>query len=176
MSDIIAAVAVPFQGGTTLQHQNTGGLEIFGQELESRYYIDTKNSFYGNVTFSSTESDSGDDRQGDLAPFKANLGADLLFRDTWGVNVRTHFVDARETINLNSPNIYAAKEVDSYFTADATLTWLEVYPGLDLRASIYNVFDEQYYDPGVRSGDGRTYNSVIVQEGRRGYVGVGYRF
>jgi len=179
VSDKIDLVeGLPNPGGTTAttsQHQNTGGLKIFGQELESRYYFDAKNSIYANATVSRTERDNGD-RQGDLAPFKANLGADLLFKNKYGFNIRGHYMAARDTINKNSPNIFVARRVDAYFTADAAFTWKGLAKGLELTAAVNNLFDEQYYDPGVRTADGRGFNGMIIQEGRRGYLGANYRF
>lgn len=175
ISDLIAGVNVPFGSTTTQQHQNSGGLKIFGQEFESRYYFDARNSIYANATFSRTEKDNGD-RQGDLAPFKANLGADLVLRGRYGLNLRGHYVSGRDTITKVDPKTHGASRVDGYFAADAAFTWMEVAKNLDFRAVVNNLFDTQYYDPGVRTADGRGFNGMIIQEGRRGYLGVSYRF
>ncbi len=175
VSDLIVGTAVPFGNGTTLQNNNSGGLKIFGQEVESRYYFNAKNSIYANATFSKTELDNGS-RQGDLAPFKFNAGADWMLHDRYAINVRGHYVSARDTINKNSPNIYTAKRVGAYETLDGSFTWMNIAKNLDLNATVNNLFDKQYYDPGVRSGDGRTYNAMIIQEGRRGFIGLNYKF
>lgn len=176
VTDIIATKAVPFGSGTTLQNNNVGSLEIRGEELETRYFLDARRSIFANATWSKTEFADTGARQGDLAPFKANAGAEFLLKNRFGVDLRTHFVSARDTINKNSPNIYTAKHVDAAFTADAAFTWLNLVNRLDVKAQLYNIFNEKYYIPGLRSGDGRTYNAMIQQEGFRGYVGVTYRF
>jgi iron complex outermembrane receptor protein len=175
LSDLIALVAVPFGNGTTLQNQNRGGLEIFGQEIESRYFFDSRNSVWANATVSRTRVKETGERQGDLARYKANAGADLLLASKWSVSPRVHWVGARDTINQHSPNIFVARRAPSYVEADLTIAYLGLVEGLDLRLTARNLFDETWYDPGARTGDGRTYNSLIVQPGRTATIGILYR-
>jgi len=176
VTDIIAGVTVPFGTGVTTQNQNSGSLKIFGQELESRYYLDSKNSIWFNATASRTTNEATGHRQGDLAPFKANLGTDLLFQKKWAVSARAHYVSARDTINQHSTDIFTKGHVDAYFTIDAAVTRVGLAKNVDVRVGVYNLLNEHYEDPGVRAADGRGNNAVIVQEGRRGYVGVAYHF
>lgn len=170
------------------KQENKGGLRIFGQELESRYFFDAKNSVYFNATSNRSKIPDTGINQGGLANTKANLGADLLFRGAWSLNLRGHYMSNRDVTQLVGPPNRpasllpnglvgsAAQTAEAYFTADAVLTWLGVVKGLDVRMAVYNLFDKEYFDPGTRVPDGRGNNSLIVQQPRRAFLGVAYKF
>ena len=64
------------------------------------------------------------------------------------------------------------KELDAFTVANLTLTAPGVWKGLDLSASIYNVFDENYDDPGSEEH----FQDGIEQDGRLYRVKLQYRF
>lgn len=176
------------------QQNNAGGLRIFGQELESRYFFDAKNSVYLNATFSTSKIPEIGLAQEGLADTKANIGADLLFLRSLSVNLRGHYMSDRavpgakltsvpSASNLNWVKIgndyfvaSSAPTAGSYFTFDGVVTWLGAMQGLDVRLGIYNLFDKVYYDPGTRVPDGRGNNALLIQESRRVFLGLTYKF
>lgn len=178
------------------QQQNKGGLRIFGQEYESRYFMDAKNAVYATLTFNSSKVPETGATQGGLAEMKATLGADLFFAGQWALNVRGHFMSDRDVplspadvaaeltsrpanfvvIDGKTVIASAAQKADAYFTVDTVVTWTSPVKGLDVRAGIYNVFNESYYDPGTRIPDGRGNNSLIIQQPRRAFLSMTYRF
>ena len=181
-------MVVPFgtPPATTTQNNNVGGLRIFGQELESVYYWTKNDSVFFNLTTSKTKrvhKDSNDPfkardgkRLGDLSPLKANAGFNMLFLQHLNVNFRTHYVWRRLTSTYDIPTTYNLSQVDGYLTFDVAVTYKDILKGLDVRLSVLNLTNKQYYDPGTRDADGLKYNGAIIQPGAHGTLGVTYRF
>ena len=155
---------------------NRGSLLIRGGEFESRYFMDSDNSIFLNLTANSAQDDATGRDTGGIAPFQGNLGTDLLFRERLGVSFRIHYVAARKTAAWDSTSYLTAETVDPYLTCDLALHWRNLLPGFDLRLSLYNLTNVHYYDPGPRSADGQYYNGAILQQPFRGTLGVSYRF
>lgn len=61
---------------------------------------------------------------------------------------------------------------DDFFVANLTLSGRNLLKGLEVSANVYNVFDEEYGDP----GSGEHLQDVIEQDGRTFRVQVTYRF
>lgn len=66
----------------------------------------------------------------------------------------------------------ADEYADDFFVANLTLSGRNLLKGLEVSASVYNVFDEKYGDP----GSGEHLQEVIEQDGRSFWVQVSYRF
>jgi iron complex outermembrane receptor protein len=64
------------------------------------------------------------------------------------------------------------KELDAFTIANLTLTAPQVWKELDLSASIYNVFDEDYEDPGSEEH----FQDGIEQDGRLYRIKLQYSF
>ena len=163
------------------QHQNSGGYTVFGSEMEARFLMARDKSIYLNASSALTKDRVTGRRIGDIAPLKANFGTDLVFDSRWGISFRGHYVSQRDTLNWDAaPGTqlynYSKKSVDTYLTADLTLSWFEVFKGFTLRLNFYNVGNKAYYDPGPRTAEGLSYNSAILQEGFRGFLGLSYGF
>lgn len=174
--DLISAVTVLSGSSSTHQNQNGGSLRILGQELESRYLFSDRASLFVNLTFNRTKAVETGKSLADIAPFKANAGLDLSLGMPWSLNLRGHYVSSRDTASADSENLYAAKRADSYLTFDLSLAWMNALPGLEARLGIYNLLNRRYFHPGLRTADGATYNSLIIQPGIRIYLGATYRF
>jgi outer membrane receptor protein involved in Fe transport len=163
------------------QHQNSGGYTVFGGEWETRFQLALDKSIYLNASSALTKDRVTGRKIGDIAQLKANFGTDLVFASRWGLSFRGHYVSQRDTLNwLATPGTqlfnYSQKSVDAYLTADLTLSLLEAFKGLAFRINLYNLGNKSYYDPGPRTGDGLSYNSAILQEGFRAFLGLDYRF
>ena len=87
-----------------------------------------------------------------------------LYRDKLFAGVEARYIGGR--INVSGP------DVAPYWIANATLYSQHWANGLELSASIYNLFDRRYLDP----GSGNVAQSVIAQEGRSFRIKLSYRF
>lgn len=156
--------------------ENRGRLEIFGLELESRWFLGPKHSYYLNLTANSAKDKDTGRVTGGIAPLQAQAGVEMLFWDRFGMSLRGRWVARRDTARWDDPSLLAVSSVAAYATADLSLVWYRLYPGLDLRLSAFNLGNARYYDPGVRSADGQYYNGAILQQPFRAFLGVDYRF
>jgi iron complex outermembrane receptor protein len=94
---------------------------------------------------------------------KANLVTPLL-NERLFAGMEVQYTSKRDAVR--------GKELDAFTVANLTLTAPNVWKNLDLSASIYNVFDENYDDPGSEEHlqDG------IEQDGRLYRVKLSYQF
>lgn len=176
MDNLIQQVAGTYQGRAINKFENTGKLQIFGGEFELRHFWGVQDSAYLNIS-SATAKDPDTGREtGGIAPLQANAGLDLHLKDRFGLSLRVHAVAARDTQNQYSTSPNVVKSVPAYFTVDLTATWFRIAENLDLRLNVYNLTDARYFDPAPRSGDGIYYNGEILQQPRRAFLGLSYRF
>ncbi|HPX60664.1 MAG TPA: TonB-dependent receptor [Deltaproteobacteria bacterium] len=68
----------------------------------------------------------------------------------------------------------AGSHIAGFFTTNVSLFSRGLYPGLELSAAIYNLFDKTYGDPG--SGSSTHIQDVIDQDGRAFRIKLTYRF
>ncbi len=87
-----------------------------------------------------------------------------LYRDRVFAGLEARYISGR--INVEGP------EVPAYWVVNATLFSQHWANGLEVSASIYNLLDRRYYDP----GSGNVAQQVIAQEGRSFRVKVTYHF
>ena len=87
-----------------------------------------------------------------------------LYRDKLFVGIEARYISGR--INVAGP------EVAPYWIANATLYSQHWANGLELSASLYNLFNRRYLDP----GSGNVAQSVIAQEGRSFRIKLTYHF
>ena len=176
IENLIRLVDIVHPGGTTNRFENTGRLDVVGLETQGRVAFGEVHSAFVNLTLNRAEDPDTGRESGDIAPIKANFGLELVLGGPWSVYARGHWVSDRDTVNVDSDSIYSIRSVDGYFSSDLTISWDGQVPGLALDASIYNVFDAEYYDPGPRSADGIKYNAAIIQEPIHGFLRLRYRY
>lgn len=126
------------------------GLEL---EIEKRF----KNGF--EVTYSSTLQESRDNGTDRILTNSPRHLAKLNFRfpikgDKLGAGAEVEYTSRRLTLDGS----YAP----SFAVANLTFLSRQLAPGLDLSASIYNVFDKKYGDPGAS----QHLQNLIEQDGR----------
>lgn len=118
-------------------------------------------------------------RIGDLADHKIYIGANCDITDNLNLTLRGRFIGQRITIASNPVGTIAP-----YFTLDANITYANLFaPGIGLGLRIANVFNAQYFQPGIRDGGAGTtpgafdannvwqgsrtfYSSLLAQPGR----------
>lgn len=86
-----------------------------------------------------------------------------LFRTGWRAGVEALYVGRRNTLQANTAG---------YWLANLTLSTLRLAPGMELSASVYNLFDRRYADPGAEEH----LQDVIAQNGRTFRVKLSYAF
>ena len=152
----------------TSQFQAVGALTIRGLQLRSalRY----KNlDFYGNYSYFDPFNENTGTRVGDIARHQANLGANLAL-GRLDANLRLNWVGAKDTGPGTDVSGNPLRQIDSYFVAHATLTYRELLSHTSLQLAVNNLFDEQYFHPGLRGADGINAASRLPQPGRAAYL------
>jgi len=86
-----------------------------------------------------------------------------LFRSGWRVGAEARFVGSRETMQ---------DDVPSYWIGNLTLSSTRLAPGLELSASVYNLFDRRYADPGAEEH----VQDALAQSGRTFRLKLAYDF
>ncbi|MCP4135708.1 MAG: TonB-dependent receptor plug domain-containing protein [bacterium] len=137
---------------------------------------------YNSATDSYDETDIGD-----IAKHKIFLGATVVVFKDFSFTLRGRYIGKRDTQYTNPVDTVAA-----YFLLDFNILYKNLcIEGLDLSCKIYNLFNTQYYHPGIRTADaGKTpgswsgstwngsagnYNSLLPQPGRRIFVSLGIK-
>lgn len=118
-------------------------------------------------------------RVGDIADETLHGGAYITFNDAWQFNLRGRYYGARPTVLTNSVD-----EIKSFASFDANIIYqVPSIQNLKVSLDITNLFDNDYFHPGVRSasatstvgnvdnngvwiGSGSFYNAKIPQPGR----------
>ncbi len=166
---------VPYGAGTTTQYRNLGGVELSGLEAELRYRGPSALEAFLNLGGHHAEDSDTGRKVGDIAAFKANGGISWRSPARWGFSLRGHYVGARDTVNWDSPSPYVVRRIAPYATWEASITAFQLRRGLDLRLSILNLLNRDYYDPGARTADGKTYNGAALQQPFRVFITLTWR-
>lgn len=91
-----------------------------------------------------------------------NLSAPL-FGSIWRAGIEALYVGSRNTLRA---------ETGGYWLANLTLSTLRLAPGLEVTASLYNLFDRRYADPGAAEH----VQDAIMQNGRTFRLKASYSF
>ena len=164
--DLIVAQPQPDPNEPGIYVNGEGDI-VQGVEVELKAEIEDRFQGYVNYTYRDTEiRDTGDD-----VPFASQhlgrLGMNVPIMDYLNANLRTSFVgekprqtgDERET-------------VDGYVLVDATLTARNLYKGLEVFASVYNLFDTEYTSPSIAN----SFPDDYPMPGRTFWAGLRYNF
>ncbi|MEC4723005.1 TonB-dependent receptor [Noviherbaspirillum sp. CPCC 100848] len=92
---------------------------------------------------------------------KLNLTAP--FYRSWRAGLEAQYVSARRSLQGRAP---------SYWLGNLTVSSVRLAPGLEIGASLYNVFDRRYSDPGAEEH----VQDLIAQNGRTFRVKLSYAF
>ena len=130
---------------------NAGELKVQGAEIELSSRLRSGSNFALNYTYQYPVNQVTDKRVADVPIHKAN--ASFNFRQSRYVNI---FAGLMYKGSLNRAEGDSRSKVDDFFTLDLALTVQDYIEDLEVKASIYNFFDKQYYDPtpvGVMDSD-----------------------
>ncbi len=179
--------------------ENAGEREVYGAEYRGRFefenFIPRAPEITGNLYYTYTHSESaihydhaldewvdGATELGDIAPHKVNLAINLPFTPRWNFNLRANW---RSDTTLYTRNALRddGVEIPSHTVVDATLGYRRA--PIDIRFKVRNLFDEDYFGPGIGAADAGNdfsqrslgyWNSLIPQPGRSIWLTLRFDF
>ncbi len=149
----------------TTQHQAIGNFQIQG--IQSNLFLNYGNySAYLNYTFTNPYKITDQRiRIGDIANYHINFGVNALFFEKLNINIRANHVGKRLTGKRTTVSDNPLNQIDPYFLLNGTISY-EIYKGISAQIIANNIFDTEYFDPGVRSANGIYYASKMPQNKR----------
>lgn len=141
ITDLIKRGPAPSGGGPAM-YENTGG-ETTAQGFEAQLdmYFSKNHYAYVNCSYQDTEDENGETLP-EVAHWKANAGYNIGITKYLNANVNTLWVGERPRAETDTRD-----DLDSNILFDLSLIGKEFYNSLEIRGSVYNVFDEDYRDP-----------------------------
>ncbi len=147
--------------------ENAGDRHVWGLEYRGHFaypnFIDNAPDINGYIYYSYTRSQSsihydhdnaqwleGEANLGDIAPHKINLGLEIPFNRHWHAYLRANYVSKRE-LYLRNPLRNQGRKADAYAVFHLALGYQKKPWGLSFR--INNLFNNEYYQPGVEQAD-----------------------
>ncbi|NOZ48341.1 MAG: TonB-dependent receptor [Chlorobi bacterium] len=170
-SNVIGTVDVNYvdeEGRTieTTQHQSTGSLVIQGFQTDMKAKFGNYSS-YINYTFTNPQNTGRDTlvRIGDIASHKLNFGINAVLFDNLNVNARFNYMGKRKTGKNTTIKNNPLDYIDPYFIANMAITYRFI-SSVKLQLSVNNLFNSEYFHPGVRSANGSYYAAKMPQNER----------
>jgi len=164
ISDLISLVSLP--ADQNFQYQNVGGAEATGMDVD--FSGRAPNGLQGKASFDYVNAydDGAGHTELDNSPrhmAKLNLTVPLIDQ-SWFAGIEGQFLGRRLTLTQQS--------IASYQVFNLTLLGHTVGKHLDVSASVFNVLDKKYFDPG-RPEDPE---NAIQQDGRSFRIKLTGRF
>ncbi|MCF2519635.1 TonB-dependent siderophore receptor [Dyadobacter sp. CY351] len=170
----LAAATTP-AGLPTQQFQALGKQRIMGIQSEARYDVKRLN-VWGNFTYSKPRDLSKVEGQkipiSDIAPWSANLGAVYEPVKNLSISVTNNYVSARKSGVGTSGSSNPITRFEPIYLLNSTLTYHNILNVFSLQVQVSNVFNHEYFVPGIRAAEGVTSASRYPQEGRVFSVGL----
>jgi iron complex outermembrane receptor protein len=163
INNLISQVTDPGSGLSTFQNINEAEAYGGGAEVEGRW----TNELAGRLSYSYQQTK--DLASGELLSnsprhlLKGNLTLPLVRKQLFST-VEILYTSGRRTLLQN--------EAGGFITTNLTLFSKNLLPGMEISASVYNLFDQGYGDPGGTEH----FQDVINQEGRTYRAKLSYRF
>ncbi len=176
IQDVVGTVTL---SSGLLQNQNIGRFKIFGIQGNLNY---TSGNFKAVLNYSyaspkQTKNEKGDVdlMVGDIANHHVNAVFNYLLAKHVNINFRTNYVGAKSTgVNTTVPtnlNVF-----NGYTISSLTLGMVNVLKNATVQVVINNLFDKNYYSPGVRLADGINNPSQVLQMGRNIMARINFDF
>ncbi|HET6244787.1 MAG: TonB-dependent receptor [Bacteroidetes bacterium] len=168
LKDIIVQ-DVPIGGGRS-QILNIGTATTRG--LEAKFEIIPSNSFsaFVNYTLQEGKQDDGnmENEIPNIARARANIGISMLLSDLVNISLIANWVGARSVAETNPLN-----KVNGYFIPNLVITTNKIFDNrVSASLNIENLFNQTYYDPGIRAANGNFYGTVHEQLGINGFFKI----
>jgi len=168
LTDIIIQ-DVPIGNGMT-QNQNTGNAVITGLETKLDIIPAGSCSAFLNFTYQEGTQNNGTITSPipNIAKVKGNIGCCIHVAELFNISLVENWVGERSV-----PQTNPLGKVDGYFITNFVLSTTKLFNNrVSASLAIQNLFNETYYDPGVRTADGHFYPTVNNQPGINGMFKV----
>jgi outer membrane receptor protein involved in Fe transport len=163
LTDVISLVTDPEDD--LLVYKNHNKLKTRGVELELRGMWDSGLRGRINYTYQDSKNDETDQTPVNSPRHRATLNVMVpLYRDKLFGGIEVLYTSKRKTL--------AGTDVGDFFVTNLTLFSQKIVKGLEVSASVYNLFNKEYEDP---SG-GEHLMDTIPQDGRSFRVKLTYAF
>lgn len=167
--------------GTTGQFQNIGSLRVRGIQARAEWKREDY-SLWGNYTFTDplntnpVGSDAEDLRIADIASHQVNLGVDATLFRKLTLSARINYVGSRDRGPETTVGADRFTVIDAYTVAHLTVGYKDILPHTHLQVIVNNLFDEEYFDPGVRESNNVAFADRLPQRGRSLYARILFSF
>ncbi len=154
-------------GRRTTTYENLGRVRVDGVEVEVK--VDFKDSNYGYANYTwqhPRDSDTGE-RVPYVSTHKGNVGFNLGLGKYLNLNSNLLVVSSRPL-----PRTSTRPDFAGYKVLDLTIIARNFYKNLELRASVYNLLDEEYADPDISGA----YQGNLPREGISFIFETRYKF
>ena len=148
---------------TLMGAENIGARDVFGfdyhylKSLNNTTFGDWQFNLYATHYFQSDEDvidtthqvSVGHEAIGDLASSKLWMILNWQVNNDLSINIKSRFIDTRKTVSSNPIN-----KIPGYGVSDLNVRYqLPTYQHIELSFRVTNLFDKQYFHPGVRDAD-----------------------
>jgi outer membrane receptor for ferrienterochelin and colicins len=164
LSNIIVA-DVPVAGGKT-QNQNVGTASTYGLEAKLDIFFAKQFSSFINYTYQDGKQNNGSTEVNmpNIAKNKGNIGFSVLLAERFSVSLVSNWVGVRSVAETNPLG-----KVDGYFVTNLVISAKKLFDNrVSASFNIRNLFNQTYYDPGIRAADGNLFSTVLEQPGING--------
>ncbi len=135
-------VLVPQSGTTKEKYQNRGGTRIKGVEAEIKADFGNDNYAYANYTYQDAEETRHRGRLPNVPIHKANFGINMGLGKYVNTNINTFITGRRPRENGDTRS-----DLPSHALVNLSLIGKNFMDNLEIRGSIFNLFDKGYDDP-----------------------------
>jgi iron complex outermembrane receptor protein len=161
LTDIIVQ-DVPIGDGLN-QNQNVGNAITSGIETKLDIVPSKFVSAFINFTYQYGKENEGEENFyiPNISTIKGNIGFTLHIRELISVSLIENLVGGRSV-----PSTNPLEKIDGYFITNLIINTKPIFNNrVSLSLNIRNLFNQKYYDPGIRSADGIFYPTVCDQPG-----------
>jgi len=154
--------------GTTRVAKNVGNRKGYGLEWEASWQIVPSWSMFGNYAFQHSQDKTTEHLVANTPAHQVYLESRWKLIANWNFNAKLNWVADRKRLEEDTrPNI------PDYTIVDFIVIGQDVFPGLDLKLSVFNAFDEKAKEP---SPNGILIPNDFPLAGRSFYAGLSYQF
>ncbi len=152
---------------TGLQIQNSGGARIQGIEAEFKADFGNDNYVFANYTFQDSEDTRNRNRLPDVPVHTANIGINTGFWKYANANLTTLISGPRPREDGDT-----RRDIPAQALVNLTLIGRNFVDNLEIRGSVFNLFDKSYDDPAPKD----TVSTDYPQQGRSFMIELRFEF
>ncbi len=164
---------------TTKQYQPIGALHIYGLQSNAsfvyhQFLLETNYTFTYPLNTKDEEGSEQNLRVADIASHQINTILNLRIKNQLNINLRINYVGKRKTAQDSTSLANPAKvhSVPAFTILSGAITYSHPQILKNFTAQLFanNIFDKEYFHPGIRDADGATY-PVLIPQNRR-FIGL----